>query len=149
MIPSEFKAYDAVVVLRDWVDQLESASLEGPLRATLPIWHQGIEGNFMRAQGPNGAPWLPRKDNKPHPLLILTGALLMSVRDNGLAGHIQMVGWRRLMTGINSDVVPYAAVHEFGSKHVPARPYMYATVEVQSEALAVFADETFQILVGV
>ena len=148
MIPNEFKASDALVVLRDWIEQLESASLEGPLRATLPIWHQGIEENFMRAQGPDGAPWLPRKDTKPHPLLILTGALLMAVRDNGLAGHIQMVGWRRLMTGIDGDVVPYAAVHEFGYKNIPARPYMYATPAVQDAALQVFADETFQVLVG-
>jgi len=137
------------VVLRDWADQIENMSLEGPLRATLPIWHQGIEENFMRAQGPSGAAWLPRKDNKPHPLLILTGALLMSVRDNGLAGHIQMVGWRRLMTGVNTDVVEYAAVHEYGSGRVPARPYMYATPAVQDAALLVFAEETFQILVGV
>lgn len=149
MIPSEFAAADAVVVLRDWVGELENASLEKPLRSTLPIWHQGIEDNFMRAAGPSGAPWLPRKDNKPHPLLILTGKLLEGLRDTGNPGHILMVGWRSLTTGVSSEVVPYAPVHEFGSGRVPARPYMYATPAVQDVALRVFADEVFEILVGV
>lgn len=149
MIPPEFAAADAVVILRDWVDQIENASLEAPLRSTLPIWHQGIEDNFMRAQGPSGAAWLPRKDNLPHPLLIHLGNLLEGLRDTGNAGHILMVGWRSLTTGVSSEVVPYAPIHEFGGGRVPARPYMYATPAVQDAALRVFADETFQILVGV
>lgn len=148
MLPQEFKASKAIQVFADWWVDFESASLERPLNESLSVLQQGFESNFERAMGPNG-PWLPRKDTKPHPLLILTGAMLMSVRDNGLAGHIQMVGYRMATTGINGAVVPYAAVHQFGGGRVPARTFHYADQETLDKVTTVFADQAFIILVGV
>lgn len=149
MLPREFAAGDAQVIFADWLNALESTSLEAPLRDTLPIWHQGFEDNFMRAVGPGGSPWAPRKDNLPHPLLIHLGRLIEAVRDTGNGGNISIVGWRTLTTGVDSQVVRYAPFHQEGTQRMVARPYLYAANDVQNRALQVFADGAFEILVGV
>jgi hypothetical protein len=128
---------------------LESTSLEGPLRQTVPIWHQGFEGNFMRAEGPDGAAWAPRKDSKPHPLLILYGYLIEAARDTGSPGNITEVGPRDLRTGVDVSVVKYAGFHDTGTSRMPARVYLYAAADVQDLALEAFANAAFTLLVGV
>lgn len=149
MLPSLFNSEEADVVFRDWWSEVETASLEAALRDTVPILHQGMEDNFMRAAGPDGAAWLPRKDTKPHPLLILYGYLIEAARDTGSAGNITRVGQRELVTGVDASVIEYAPYHEWGTSRMPARPFMYATDEVQSAALQAFSDAAFVILVGV
>lgn len=63
------------------------------------------------------APWAPRKPSKRddgHPLMIRSGALRQSI------------GWK--FKGADAVVVgtdkKYAVHHQFGTKHMPARPFM-------------------------
>ena len=120
------------------MDQVErrmlTANLEEPIRTCLPVLTEGFEGNFLRAAGPDGVAWLPRKDTKPHPLLILSGALIEAARDTGNPGNIHEVSpdGRTLSAGVRGDVVPYADPQQNGrpERNLPARTYLYATEEV-------------------
>ena len=148
MIPQSFEADEAERVLAEFGQQLDTMNLEPALRDCLPVIHEGFETNFMEARGPSGAPWLPRKDSKPHPLLILTGALLEAARDTGGMGHIDRVGPRELETGVDGGTIEYAPVHEYGSSNIPARPYMYASDKVQDQIAETFLESAFTIIVG-
>jgi phage gpG-like protein len=60
------------------------------------------------------APWAPRQDAKPHPLLLDTGSLERSLRvDPPSNTSVRIVSDR-----------PYAAVHQLGGEHLPARPFL-------------------------
>jgi hypothetical protein len=118
-------------LLRNLGDNIEGGSMEEPLRATLPLLHQGVEDNFLRAQDSDGIPWPRRKDNKPHPLLILHGPLIEAARDTGNPGNIHEVSadGRLLTTGVDGDVVKYAARHQEGRGNMPKREFYYASDE--------------------
>lgn len=58
--------------------------------------------------------WAPRKDQKKtHPLLLESGTLETSLR-------VEVESSRVI---IESDR-PYAAIHQLGGEHIPARPYL-------------------------
>lgn len=57
--------------------------------------------------------WAPRKDDKPHPLLMESGTLETSL-------VVRVKGDKAI---VSSDR-PYAAVHQLGGEHIPARPYL-------------------------
>lgn len=143
MSPEEFAD-----LLDDVSEHCESGSFEDPLREVLPVLSQGFEQNFMRAEGPDGAPWKPRKDMLPHPLLILSGALIESVRDTGGQGNIHEVSARDIAAGVDTSVIEYAGVHQFGSEHIPARPYLYASATTLDAMADVFADAALEMLFG-
>lgn len=59
--------------------------------------------------------WAPRKDpKKTHPLLMETGSLEGSL-------VVEVVNSDRVI--VRSDR-PYAAIHQLGGEHIPARPYL-------------------------
>ena len=66
---------------------------------------QQTQRRFDRRQAPDGTPWPPRRDAKPHPLLEETGRLRRSIRERELQereGAVATAG------------VPYAAAHQWG-----------------------------------
>lgn len=130
-------------LMRTTAERLESESFETPLRDCLPVILRGFEDNFMRAEGPDGNPWPARKDNLPHPLLILSGNLIESVRDTGHPGNVHEVedGGRTLVTGVMTSVVEYAGVHQRGwpERNIPPRTYVYATPQVVDDCEAILA----------
>lgn len=126
-------------------DQLESVSLKGPLTQCLDILGGGFEVNFHRAEDSRGGAWPARKDNKPHPLLQETGALLGATQKGG-AGNISQVEDRQLATGVDKSVdlggIPGAAVSNFGypPRNIPQREYLYATEDVLLQCQDVIAN---------
>ncbi len=146
-LPFEIKAEDLEQVLSAWGNELAQSDFENPLRECIPTLIDDFEDHFMQAQGDNGA-WAPRKDSKPHPLLILTGALLEGVRDTGNPANIHDVASNVLTLGIDSSVVMYAAYHQYGTSRMPARPFIWASEEAIDAAADKFAEAAFQFLVG-
>ena len=60
------------------------------------------------------SPWAPRKDTKAtHPLLIKSGDLRQNFRSVVTGPDTVVVGTK----------VKYAGYHQFGTKHMPARPF--------------------------
>ena len=57
--------------------------------------------------------WAPRKDKKPHKLLLEQGTLRASLRLLSVTDSAANVGSDR----------KYAAYHQLGTKHIPARPF--------------------------
>lgn len=69
-----------------------------------------------------GAPWPPRRDALPHPLLVRTGRLR--------AAAIEAVQQARLVGGgVEVDLTDpaYGFYHQFGTQNMPARPYFGAS----------------------
>ena len=58
--------------------------------------------------------WAPRKDDKPHPLLLESGTLEASLRGDRIQGDSVIISSDR----------PYAATHQLGRDHIPARPFL-------------------------
>ena len=58
--------------------------------------------------------WDPRKDDKPHPLLLESGTLEASLRGDRIQGDTVFI----------SSSTPYAATHQLGRDHIPARPFL-------------------------
>lgn len=102
-----------------------NASYERPLEGAVEEFREGIWTNFLKKQGPSGAPWADRVDNLPHPLLFKTGAMLEAAIGEG-AGAITEIGPEEALTGIDDAVIDYAKYHMTGTRKMPARPYHYA-----------------------
>lgn len=145
-LPREIPIDDLEDVLTRWGDELTNDSYEAPLRDCLPILHEDFEAHFYASMGDDG-PWAPRKDSKPHPILILTGALIEAARDTGSTGNISEVSARELRTGVNAGVVNYAGFHQYGTRYMPARPYVWASEEALDDCLEAFADGCYRIFV--
>src|SRR3990167_4423379 len=118
----------------------ENASLREAMHEIVPILHEGFETNFMRAEGPNGELWPERKDDLPHPLLILTGDLIEAARDVGNVNNLLAVGDRELSTGVAGAGVPYAATHNYGRDAIPQREFVYANEEVLDACEEILVD---------
>lgn len=145
-----------VVTVEELLAELEATERAvdaGDMTPALNSAHRDLTEGFRtniesRQAGSDETPWPPRKDTKPHPLLILSEALLQSVSNEHGAGHVKQIedGGRTLQVGIDGNIIPYAATQNFGGGSVPPREYLYATDEtldgihqtVADEALVVF-----------
>jgi len=144
---------DFMELLEDAADASESGSLREPLHDCVPLLYEGFETNFLRAEGPNGEQWPARKDDLPHPLLILSGDLIEAARDTGNPDNLLQVGDRDLVTGIAGAGVPYAATHNYGrdwgrGSPIPQREYLYANEEVLDACEDVLADGMIDVMFG-
>lgn len=120
--------------------ELQQKSLEPQWRQIGRLIGQAEGRNFAAAASADGSAWPPRKNKKlRHPLLILTGALFQSVTSEFGQDHVERVGFRSLDWGTK---VPYAAVHEFGSKkrNIPQREFMAVPDETIAEAHTILSD---------
>lgn len=92
--------------------------------------------------------WPPRKhEGDGHPLLILTQALLKAATGIG-PGTIEEYTDKSLTIGVSGDVIPYAAIHNFGGETgrpghrfiMPKREYMTVRDEVGDFCQELIAD---------
>ena len=109
----------ALIKIRDTVsgDLRRRISAAGDKRPLLEAMGQAIKALGIQAfTDPSKRPdyWVPRKDNKPHALLQKSTMLRKSIRVTGIMKDSVVVGSDR----------PYAAIHQLGGKHIPARPYL-------------------------
>jgi phage gpG-like protein len=95
-----------------------------------------VERNFSRQVDQDGVIWPPRKDNLPHPLLILTGAMLDA--STGGVGAKLDIEPNSLAMGVESGAIPYAAVHQFGFENIPRRQYFYLNENERPDAVQAF-----------
>ena len=119
--------------LRRMTAFVANGSLEPALRECKLIAEEAMAVNFLEGQRATGTKWPPRKHQYPHPTLIKTGHLMHSVVSEGEPGHVENVGAREMYTGTN---VFYAGFHQFGTKKLPARPF----VEVPDHAVDAMED---------
>ena len=111
-----------VQLLQDIPKILESIDHSDALQSGAAIAEKSIRANFQRQEDSFGRRWEPRRVTifpdeiqsrwRNHPLLILTGRLIGAA--TGGLGHTRTVTAKRLKMGIDPNVVPYAAVHNFG-----------------------------------
>lgn len=89
----------------------------GDKRPLLEAMGQAVKSLSIQAftdPAKRAAYWAPRKDQKTHALLQLTTMLRKSIRVVGFTSDSVLVGSDR----------PYAATHQLGRDHIPARPFM-------------------------
>lgn len=94
---------------------------------------EGFQENFFNQLDDKGYPWAPRKDSKPHPLLIKTGKMFDAATNTRSSNHFSDISGTTLITGVSDSAVPYAKWHHNGTKkkdgsvRMPARRVIYAT----------------------
>ena len=135
-------AEDFSAELRRMTAFVANGSLEPALRECKLIAEEAMLGNFMEGRRADGTPWPPRKRNYPHPILIKTAHLMHSVVSESEPGHVENVGAREMYTGTN---VFYAGFHQFGTKNLPARPFVEVpdhAVDAMEETVANFIINT-------
>ncbi len=129
--------------------KLQTESFQSALDACIPICNEGFKKNFDKTQGPPGvwAPHAPYTIQKygPHPLLILSGAMLASVTQSGAEGRIESVGERDAEIGTS---LFYAGFQQFGTKKIPARRFLWLDEPSVDKVVDVFADSAFEIIFG-
>lgn len=125
--------------LRRWGANMEHQSHSRFLRAMAPIIREDFAAHFRNTEAPYGK-WPPRKDNLPHPLLILSGDMYRAATQEGAPGNITGVGDRELQMGVDGSVVNYTAFQQDGTRYIPARPFIWLSDEAEDAAFEAFAD---------
>ena len=118
LTPEEF-----VAKLKAVPGKLKRMDTREALQEVIPSIYQSVQKNYGRQTDETGAVWPPRKDNLPHPLLILSGVMFDA--STGGLGSFQRVDSRSAEMGIRGGVVPYAGVHHDGNSRVPKRRFFY------------------------
>lgn len=112
--------------LRDAEQTLQTGDLSDVLRIVRVDVLQGVRDNFTSSVSPEGQVWPERKHiGDGHPLLIDTGAMMQAATGGGL-GHISRVEPRTMELGVDGSVIPYAAIHNYGTTKMPQREFMGA-----------------------
>lgn len=140
--------------VRGFLQGLTDALANSPAPETLekcrPVTLQGVRDNFNSSADPDNIDWPPRKPNPKddgHPLLIDTGALMQAATGGG-AGSIKENDGRQLAVGVDSNTIPYAAIHNFGGKRTPQREYMGVDDEIADQIAEIIEDNILLELVG-
>lgn len=113
-----------------------TSRLEGDLSEGLDLCRADIAGMFMdifhRAQDSGGSAWPEHapetvRQYGPHPLLILTTALMQSVTtDFGTGDSVIENSGRDLAWGTN---LAYGGYNNYGTSRIPPREFLYWTEE--------------------
>lgn len=114
--------------------------------------YRGIRANFMDGSGPDGSPWPPHKPSTirrhgPHPLLILSGALLASATSESGKGSFVEVTDNEITIGVK---LPYAKAQQFGRSEInlPPRPYYGIPDSIGAEVESLLRDYYLGVLKG-
>lgn len=109
----------ALIKIRDGIspDLRARAKAAGDRRPLLAAMGQAVKSLGVQAftdPAKRAQAWAPRKDKLPHALLQKSTLLRKSVRVLGFTSETVTIGSDR----------PYAAIHQLGGEHIPARPYL-------------------------
>ena len=117
------------------LDEALAATLQSATRQaieqTLEILRAEEAEQFATQGASFGQPWPPRKRPAPWPLLIKSGRLLGSLTDQGNPEHVEQIlaGPGSQVTGLFGTTVPYAKFHHLGTRALPRRILLPATLE--------------------
>ena len=101
------------------------------------------EERFSAEAGPGGVPWLDVKPEtrkrKKHPKILtetmrLRGSFAFEAREDELV--------------FGTNVGDYPAVHQFGGKHTPARPFLGLDGDDEAAIVEIFLDEVERVAKG-
>lgn len=101
-------------------DEFETAKDE---MAKLFRWAQ--EDNFIREQDARGVAWAPRKHDYPWLSLRKTLTMMKAASIKGAKGNYEQIDHRRLTLGIRGYDVFYAKFHQYGTRNMPARQFLF------------------------
>lgn len=127
------------------------SKLEGDMSGALDLCRADVAGMFMdifhRAQDAGGSAWPQHapatvEQYGPHPLLILTTALMQSVTtDFGTGDSVIENSGRELAWGTNLE---YGGYNNYGTSRIPPREFLYWTedgADAVVETLGKWIDE--------
>jgi len=139
--------------LGSFVDGAAQRLQDGDFSAVFGVVEADLEEStaqlFAAEKSPDGLPWADRKDNKPHPILRLTGRLWGSVAasDPPYAVREQYDAGATKVFVFGTDA-PYAKFHQDGTSKMPARPFLGWTPETRSRAIDLVVDRAIQLVLG-
>ena len=130
MIPREFPVEESARWMAELGNQLENGSFEPAFNRVMPLLHDAFADNFANTKAPSGT-WPPHspvtvKIHGPHPLLILSGALLRSVTESGSDGNVEFVSAREMAVGTS---LFYAGWQQHGTTKIPPRMFLWVNAE--------------------
>lgn len=102
-----------------------AASNKRPLLQAMGTAIQSLGQQAFTDAGKRPAAWAPRKDDHPHPLLM--GQAIPKSQGGGTSDP-QLAESLRTKVEASRVIIlsdrPYAAVHQLGGAHIPARPFL-------------------------
>ena len=125
--------------LRAIPQKIRSMDSQPALSSAAEQVRASVKKNFGRQTDSGGNVWPPRKDDLPHPLLILTSAMFEA--SSGGAGSFTNFSQAAVEIGIIGAAIPYAAVHQYGAGRVPRREYFYLNKEEEPLVSSAFGVE--------
>jgi hypothetical protein len=128
--------------------QLDNDPFQQPLEKCLELFHEGVRKNFEQTIDSRGSLWPPRKDNLPHPLLILTTAMHQAATERSASGSLAKIADREFEAGVDGSVIEYAAYQQFGTRVIPPREYLYASEATLLKFDQVVREHVRQFLTG-
>jgi len=121
--------------------KFNAMTFNGPLSQIISMASDGMTGFIFNSLAPDGQPYKPLKRPRPKghnpgtKPLIDTGALIQSLR--GGTDHVQKIDSFEAMVGTSHWK---AGFHEFGTKHIPARPFIGIDEGTQEQAPELLGD---------
>lgn len=106
--------------------------------------------NFISSRAPDGSTWAPLKRRRPtghdqgRRPLIDTGSMFASVVSDG-AGHFETISKSEAEIGSHDPKVEF---HQYGTKHIPARPFFGMSAELDTMLENRAADRLAEIIRG-
>lgn len=132
-------AENAATILEAEATKMDSLNCREPLQTLRAMALADVARGFASKTSPDGQPWAPRKDSKPHPLLVEFGALVGAAtgRNAGVAAGQE---FNSQQVGIDDEAAPYGGFHQGGTRKMAARPFMGMTEPTIDEGAEVLAD---------
>lgn len=148
MKPREMEVDEFADFVRGVADRINNDPFTDALESCTDAVSGGFSQIFLEAESAAGEKWPPHAPatvakHGPHPLLILSGIMLESVRQEGAVHNVKVVSERELSWGTS---VEYAMAQNFGyeQNNLPAREFMYWTDEMADgcmDRLQAYIDE--------
>jgi phage virion morphogenesis protein len=124
-------------------DQLAKIDFRPALEVCARLIQNDTRERFRKGEDPDGKKWKPLKHPPKIPKgrsvdqpLWATGRLVAST-GAGVADHVEELTPHSLVIGSS---VQYAGYHQFGTKHIPARPFLGVGADLAKQLDDVVAD---------
>jgi phage gpG-like protein len=142
---SDMLASDASMGLRQFGDELFNMDFGPVFESLIDPVHEGVAENFDATRSPSGK-WPPHSPvtimlHGPHPLLVLSGTMKAAVTSRGSSGRIEEFTRDSLTFGTDLFYAPY---QQYGTRKIPARPFLWLEGSYVDRITDMFADGVLQ-----
>lgn len=131
-------------------ERLQSISFRRPLQTVALYLASQARRCFDESRAPDGSPWAPlvapsaRRGGASAKPLRDTGLLMASLTGQG-AGHVEQISDVAILWGTN---VAYGSHHQYGTRRIPARPFLGLTPSMESRISLIVTDYVERLLKG-